>query len=68
MTEVQLENERSMRKFLNGKFLYELVSISITYIAIIFCAYMRFIDTCTTSTLIGVVIGYHIKDIRKIHT
>ncbi len=57
-----------MRRFLNGKNLYEWASIGLTYSVIIFCAWMKFIDTCTTSTLIEVVVGYHIKDIRKIHT
>lgn len=68
MTDNELKNEISMRKFINGKNLYEFVSILLTYAAIIFCSYMKFIDNCTTSTLIGVVIGYHIKDIRKIHS
>lgn len=63
-----LENEKSMRRFIHGKNFYEWVAITTTYVAIIFCAWMKFIDACTTSTLIGVVIGYHIKDIRKIHT
>ncbi len=68
MTDNELANHRSMRKFIHGKNFYEWASIATTYFAIIFCSWMKFIDVCTTSTLIGVVIGYHIKDIRKIHT
>lgn len=62
-----LDNEKSMRKYLTTKYLIELATLTATLIAIILAAYFKFIDNCTVGTLFGVVIGYCLKGLRKLH-
>ena len=62
-----LENEKSMRRFLIIKYLIELLVLLSMLVALGIFSYFGFIESCTIGTLLGVIIGYFARGIRKIH-
>ena len=68
MHDNNLENEKSMRRFLIYKYITEIVIFLIIFIGIFIFRYFNFFDNATTGTLIGTAVGYLLSDIRKLHT
>lgn len=57
-----------MRKFMLSKYGIELIFMLASFGTVIYTRYLGFIDNATTGALIGVITGYFLSDIRKIHT
>ena len=62
-----LDNEKSMRRFLTTKYIIECSLMIAVFIAIFFFRYFNFFDNATTGTLFGAVTGYFLSDISKLH-
>jgi len=67
MGDNKLAYEQGWRWFLIGKYFIEMSLLSIILFALYCFSCCGFIDTCTTGTLLGAVIGYFASSIRKIH-
>lgn len=62
-----LANEKSMRSCLSHKYWLELGTLIVALATIVILAFFNKIIECTTGTLIGVVVGYCLKGLRKLH-
>ncbi|HEY9004071.1 MAG TPA: hypothetical protein VIM89_22120 [Mucilaginibacter sp.] len=62
-----LDNERSLRRFMSGKYGFEILNMVVVFAGVLTARFLGFIDNCVTGTLLGTVIGYFCADIRKIH-
>lgn len=62
-----LENQKSMRRFLLGKYSFEIGTLVVILTAILVASHYNFIDNCTAGTLFGSTIGFFASSIRKIH-
>lgn len=60
----RLDNE-NMRRLLLRKYIIEMFVTGMILGTIIFLSYNKFIDGCTTGTLLGTIVGYTLKDLRK---
>ncbi|HEY8780750.1 MAG TPA: hypothetical protein VIM16_03975 [Mucilaginibacter sp.] len=68
MDDNQLKFEIGMRVFLLRKYVIEVITLFIALTAVIISRYLGFLDNATVGALIGVIIGYAMSDMRKLHT
>lgn len=67
MEDNELKNQISMRKFLNGKYTFELLTLTVILAAIFLFRMYDFIEGSVTGTLLGTTIAYFASSIRKLH-
>jgi predicted nucleic acid-binding Zn ribbon protein len=62
-----LENEKSMRRFLQCKYTKDITLTILVLIAVWVFRYFGFISNDVTGTLTGATIGYAMGGLRKLH-
>ena len=67
MEQNDLENEKSMRDFLQKKYTKDIIIAGICLTAIVLSRSFGFITNDVTGTLLGATIGYSLAGLRKLH-
>lgn len=63
-----LANEKNIKSFMLKKYIIEYLTLALILFAVLFSRWLEFLDNATTGTLLGSVIGYFARDIKKIHS
>ncbi len=65
MSDTKRLDNANMRLLLFKKYLIELGTTLLILVTILVLAFSKIIDGCTVGTLLGTIVGYSLKDIRK---
>jgi hypothetical protein len=66
MSDNSLENKKNIRMLLYRKYWFENFGTLILLISIFALAYFKLIDSITTGTLMGAILGYTLKTLENI--